>query len=49
MKLVDLNLLLYAVNEDAPHHVTARKWWEEPVAADEPHERRPSRRTRNRT
>lgn len=26
MKLVDANVLLYAVNEDAPHHQSARRW-----------------------
>ena len=26
MKLVDANVLLYAVNEDAPHHAEARSW-----------------------
>lgn len=26
MKLVDANVLLYAVNEDAPHHETAHSW-----------------------
>lgn len=26
MKLVDANVLLYAVNEDAPHHHEARDW-----------------------
>jgi toxin-antitoxin system PIN domain toxin len=26
MKLVDANILLYAVNEDAPHHESARTW-----------------------
>lgn len=26
MKLVDANVLLYAVNEDAVHHETARRW-----------------------
>lgn len=26
MKLVDANVLLYAVNEDAPHHRDARAW-----------------------
>ncbi len=26
MKLVDANVLLYAVNEDAPHHAQARSW-----------------------
>ncbi|MEW6428250.1 MAG: type II toxin-antitoxin system VapC family toxin [Thermodesulfobacteriota bacterium] len=36
MKLVDLNLLLYAINRDAPLHVMARKWWEELLSANEP-------------
>lgn len=26
MKVVDANVLLYAVNADAPHHETARRW-----------------------
>ena len=26
MQLVDANVLLYAVNEDAPNHVPARRW-----------------------
>jgi toxin-antitoxin system PIN domain toxin len=26
VKLVDANLLLYAINEDAPHHEVARGW-----------------------
>lgn len=29
MKLIDLNLLIYAVNRDAPLHREARQWWEE--------------------
>lgn len=36
MKIVDLNLLLYAVNEDAPEHTAARTWWESCLAGDEP-------------
>ncbi len=28
MKIVDLNILIYAVNEDAPDHRKAKKWWE---------------------
>ena len=36
MKLVDLNVLLYAVNRDAPQHETVRTWWEAALAADEP-------------
>lgn len=35
MKLVDLNLLLYAVNEDAPLHAGARRWWEAALASEE--------------
>lgn len=26
MRIVDANVLLYAINEDSPHHVTARRW-----------------------
>ncbi len=36
MKLVDLNVLLYAVNRDAPSHDKVRTWWEIAIAADEP-------------
>lgn len=28
MKIVDLNILLYAVNENAAHHTAVLKWWE---------------------
>ena len=28
MKIVDLNVLLYVVNEDAPHHDRMAAWWE---------------------
>jgi uncharacterized protein len=35
VKVVDLNLLLYAVNEDAPHHQAAREWWDETLSGDE--------------
>jgi uncharacterized protein len=35
VKVVDLNLLLYAVNADAPHHEAARQWWETRLAAEE--------------
>lgn len=35
MKLVDLNLLLYAINEDAPHHQRARDWWEAALSGTE--------------
>ena len=36
MKLVDLNILLYAVNRDAHHHEPVRAWWEASLAGDEP-------------
>lgn len=28
MILVDANLLIYAINEDAPYHLEAKAWWE---------------------
>ncbi len=31
MRIVDLNVLLYAVNSDAPHHERLREWWEAAV------------------
>jgi hypothetical protein len=36
MKLVDLNVLLYAVNRDAPWHEAVRSWWEAALSSDEP-------------
>lgn len=36
MKIVDINLLIYAINRDAPHHVKAKKWLEESLSSDEP-------------
>ncbi len=35
MKLVDVNLLLYAVNEDAPPHEAARSWLESALSGTE--------------
>ena len=35
MKVVDLNVLLYAVNEDAPHHRRIVRWWEQALHGDE--------------
>lgn len=35
MILVDLNLLLYAVNEAANQHERARTWWEEALSGSE--------------
>ncbi|HEV3417193.1 MAG TPA: type II toxin-antitoxin system VapC family toxin [Pirellulales bacterium] len=36
MKLIDLNVLLYAVNRDAAHHARVRGWWEEALGSGEP-------------
>ena len=36
MKLVDLNLLLYAVNSDSHPHQKAKAWLEEVLAGEEP-------------
>ncbi|MBN1422357.1 MAG: type II toxin-antitoxin system VapC family toxin [Planctomycetes bacterium] len=35
MKLLDVNLLLYAVNEDAPLHARAKTWLEESLSGTE--------------
>ena len=36
MKVVDPNLLLYAVNRDAPQHVRAKAWLEQTLTGVEP-------------
>src|SRR5438034_411627 len=36
MILVDINLLLYAVNADDPHHVAARTWLEDKLSGSVP-------------
>jgi toxin-antitoxin system PIN domain toxin len=36
MKLLDLNLLLYAVNADAVHHQAAKQWLDTAMSEDEP-------------
>ncbi len=36
MKLVDLNVLLYVVNESAPHHEVALEWWTAALRSDQP-------------
>jgi len=36
MKVVDANILLYAVNQDSAHHGPMRSWWEDAVNGDEP-------------
>ena len=35
MRLLDLNVLLYAINTDSPHHRKARKWVEGTLAGTE--------------
>lgn len=35
MKLVDLNVLLYVVNQDSVHHESALDWWEQALRGDE--------------
>lgn len=32
MKLVDANVLIYAVNSDSPHHERARRWFEDELS-----------------
>jgi toxin-antitoxin system PIN domain toxin len=36
LKVVDLNILLYAINRDVPHHPAARQWVEEALSGEEP-------------
>lgn len=36
MKVLDLNLLLHAVNRDSPHHDRANPWLERTLTSDEP-------------
>lgn len=36
MKVIDLNVLLYAVNRDAVRHRDALHWWESALDGDEP-------------
>lgn len=36
MKLVDANILIYAVNSDAEHHESSRRWLEQALSGTEP-------------
>ena len=36
MKIVDINVLIYAINQDAPHHEKCKKWLEETLVDDDP-------------
>jgi len=35
LKIIDLNVLLYAVNGDAPQHARVRPWWEAALRGEE--------------
>lgn len=35
MKIVDANVLLYAVNADSAHHARVRHWWEAALNSDQ--------------
>ena len=35
MKVIDVNVLLYAINEQAPEHQRIRAWWEAALTGDE--------------
>lgn len=36
MKIVDVNVLVYACNERSPQHETVLRWWESTLNGDEP-------------
>jgi len=36
MKIVDINLLIYSINKDTPHHSKAKKWLEDSLSSNEP-------------
>ena len=36
MKLIDANVLLYAVNQSAPQHTPARRWMDDALNGSEP-------------
>lgn len=36
MKLVDANVLIYAINSDAPHHERSKRWLESALSGTEP-------------
>jgi toxin-antitoxin system PIN domain toxin len=35
MKIVDANVLLYAINTDSAHHARVRAWWESALNSDQ--------------
>jgi toxin-antitoxin system PIN domain toxin len=36
VKIVDLNILLYAINRNSTHHAVVRDWWEKAVSDEDP-------------
>ena len=36
MKVLDLNILLYAINRDSPRHADAKAWLERAISGEEP-------------
>jgi toxin-antitoxin system PIN domain toxin len=36
MKIIDANIVLYAVNQHSPHHLAVKAWWEKAVDDGEP-------------
>jgi len=36
MKVVDINLLIYAINRDTPHHRQAKRWLEDSLSSEDP-------------
>jgi toxin-antitoxin system PIN domain toxin len=36
MILVDANILLYAEDQQSPHHIKAREWWDEQLSGRDP-------------
>lgn len=36
MIIPDINLLIYAYNQDAPHHESAKKWWQDIMNTHKP-------------
>ncbi|MFP4030758.1 MAG: hypothetical protein ACLFRG_00015 [Desulfococcaceae bacterium] len=35
MKIPDTNLLIYAINQDAPKHIQAKRWLEDMLSGEE--------------
>ncbi len=35
MKIIDLNVLLYALNKDSAHHTAVNRWWDEAINGED--------------